>query len=115
MEAWDYSAALAFTDGTVIGSVLDRNGLRPGRIWITKDGLVVMASEAGVLDIPDEDIVKRTRVEPSRMFLVDTSRGCVVSDEEIKQQLAAQPYTQWVEEQLVRHRSAPSRNHRHEP
>ncbi|MCX2163911.1 glutamate synthase large subunit [Corynebacterium auriscanis] len=102
MEAWDGPAALAFTDGTVIGSVLDRNGLRPGRIWITKDGLVVMASEAGVLDIPEEDIVKRTRVEPGRMFLVDTARGTIVSDEEIKQQLAAQPYTQWVEDQLVR-------------
>ena len=102
MEAWDGPAAITFTDGTLIGATLDRNGLRPGRIWITKDGLVVMASEAGVLDIPDSEIVKRTRVEPGKMFLVDTSRGCVVEDEEIKQSLADQPYQEWVDEHLVK-------------
>ncbi|RAV31892.1 glutamate synthase large subunit [Corynebacterium heidelbergense] len=102
MEAWDGPAALAFTDGTVIGSVLDRNGLRPGRIWVTRDGLVVMASEAGVLDIPVEDIVQRTRVEPGKMFLVDTAQGRIIPDEEIKKQLADQPYREWVDEQLVR-------------
>ncbi|HJF11221.1 glutamate synthase large subunit [Corynebacterium falsenii] len=102
MEPWDGPAALAFTDGTVIGATLDRNGLRPGRIWITKDGLVVMASEAGVLDIPDSDIVERTRVEPGKMFLVDTARGCVVSDEEIKEKLASRPFQQWVDDNLVR-------------
>lgn len=101
MEPWDGPAALAFTDGTFIGSVLDRNGLRPGRITITKDGLVVMGSETGVLNIPDADIVKRTRVEPGRMFLVDTSQGKIFTDEEIKAQLAAKPYKQWVEENLV--------------
>ena len=108
MEAWDGPAAITFTDGTLIGATLDRNGLRPGRIWITKDGLVVMASEAGVLDIPDSEIVKRTRVEPGRMFLVDTSRGCVVEDEEIKQTLADQPYQQWVEENLVHESDLPT-------
>ena len=102
MEPWDGPAALAFTDGTIIGATLDRNGLRPGRIWITKDGLVVMASEAGVLDIPDYDIVERTRVEPGKMFLVDTARGCVVSDEEIKEKLASRPFQQWVDDNLVR-------------
>lgn len=102
MEPWDGPAALAFTDGTIIGATLDRNGLRPGRIWITKDGLVVMASEAGVLDIPDSDIVERTRVEPGKMFLVDTARGCVVSDEEIKEKLASRPFQQWVDDNLVR-------------
>ena len=108
MEAWDGPAALAFTDGTVIGSVLDRNGLRPGRIWITKDGLVVMASEAGVLDIPESDIVQRTRVEPGKMFLVDTARGCVVDDAELKRELANQPYKQWVDTQLVRAADLPA-------
>lgn len=107
MEAWDGPAALAFTDGTVIGSVLDRNGLRPGRIWVTRDGLVVMASEAGVLDIPDEDIIQRTRVEPGKMFLVDTSQGRIVPDEEIKRELAGPHYREWVEEQLVRSSELP--------
>lgn len=102
MEAWDGPAALTFTDGTIIGSVLDRNGLRPGRIWISKDGLVVLASEAGVLDIPDADIVQRTRVEPGKMFLVDTSQGRIVPDEEIKKELASQPYKEWVDTHLVR-------------
>ncbi|KAB3519268.1 glutamate synthase large subunit [Corynebacterium sp. zg254] len=108
MEAWDGPAALAFTDGTIIGSVLDRNGLRPGRIWITKDGLVVMASEAGVLNIKDEDVVKRTRVEPGKMFLVDTSRGCIVDDQEIKKELASQPYKEWVDTQLVQADNLPA-------
>ncbi|MBF4552482.1 glutamate synthase large subunit [Corynebacterium suicordis] len=108
MEPWDGPAALAFTDGTVIGSVLDRNGLRPGRICITKDGLVVMGSEAGVLEIPDADIVQRTRVEPGRMFLVDTSQGKIYTDEEVKATLLEQPYQQWVEENLVRTEELPA-------
>lgn len=107
MEPWDGPAALAFTDGTLIGAVLDRNGLRPGRIAITRDGLVVMGSEAGVLNIPDADIIQRTRVEPGRMFLVDTAQGKIVTDEEIKSRLASQPYQQWVVENLVRAEDLP--------
>ena len=93
MEPWDGPASIAFTDGTVIGAVLDRNGLRPSRYYVTKDDLVVMASEVGVLDIPPEDIVLKERLHPGRIFLVDTARGRIVSDEEIKRELAAaQPY-----------------------
>src|SRR5918912_4267843 len=89
MEAWDGPACVNFTDGTVIGAVLDRNGLRPGRWWQTKDGLVVLASEVGVLDIPAADIVAKGRLKPGRMFLVDTSLGRIVPDEEVKGALAA--------------------------
>jgi glutamate synthase (NADPH/NADH) large chain len=97
MEPWDGPASIAFTDGTVIGAVLDRNGLRPSRYIVTKDDLVVMASEVGVLDIPPEDIVLKERLHPGRIFLVDTARGKIVSDEEIKRELAsAQPYTEWL-------------------
>ncbi|AKK07611.1 glutamate synthase large subunit [Corynebacterium testudinoris] len=102
MEPWDGPAAVAFTDGTLIGAVLDRNGLRPGRIWVTRDGLVVMASEAGVLDLDPKDIVKRTRVQPGRMFLVDTAAGRIVPDAEIKSSLSnAKPYRQWIRENFV--------------
>ena len=98
MEPWDGPAAVAFTDSRYIGALLDRNGLRPGRIWVTDDDLVVMASEAGVVDIPDEKIVKRTRVRPGRMFLVDMEEGRIVPDEEIKHTLATRaPYGEWIE------------------
>ncbi len=73
MEPWDGPACVTFTDGTVIGAVLDRNGLRPGRYWVTDDGLVVLASEVGVLDIPPETVVRKGRLQPGRMFLVDTA------------------------------------------
>ena len=89
MEPWDGPASIAFTDGTVIGAVLDRNGLRPSRYYVTKDDLVIMASEVGVLDIPPEDIVLKERLHPGRIFLVDTARGRIVSDEEVKRELAA--------------------------
>jgi glutamate synthase (ferredoxin) len=102
MEPWDGPASIAFTDGTLIGAVLDRNGLRPSRYYVTKDDLVVMASEVGVLDIPDEDILVKERLHPGRIFLIDTSKGRIVSDEEIKTQLAsAQPYARWLAEHLV--------------
>ena len=84
MEPWDGPASMAFTDGTVIGAVLDRNGLRPSRYWVTKDGLVVMASEAGVLDIPPEEVEFKGRLRPGRMFLVDTAQGRIIADDEIK-------------------------------
>ncbi len=103
MEPWDGPASIAFTDGTVIGAVLDRNGLRPSRYVVTKDGLVVMASEVGVLDIPPEDIVLKNRLQPGRMFLVDTAQGRIVDDDELKESMAArQPYRQWLAENLVK-------------
>src|SRR5437868_13883116 len=88
MEPWDGPAAIAFTDGRVIGATLDRNGLRPGRYVVTKDGLVVMASEAGVLDIAAERVESKGRLQPGKMFLVDTVEGRIVSDREIKHRLA---------------------------
>ena len=97
MEPWDGPASIAFTDGTVIGAVLDRNGLRPSRYYVTKDDLVIMASEVGVLDIPPEDILLKERLHPGRIFLVDTAQGRIVSDEEIKRELAAaHPYGEWL-------------------
>src|SRR5262249_1232206 len=102
MEPWDGPASIAFTDGTVIGAVLDRNGLRPSRYYVTRDDLVVMASEVGVLDIRPEDVLVKERLHPCRIFLVDTSKGRIVDDEEIKRELAAQhPYAQWLERHLV--------------
>ena len=93
MEPWDGPASVAFTDGTVIGAVLDRNGLRPSRYWVTDDGLVVMASEVGVLDIDPAKIVRKGRLQPGRMFLIDTAQGRIIEDDEIKRTLAeAQPY-----------------------
>jgi glutamate synthase (NADPH) large chain len=103
MEAWDGPASIAFSDGTVIGAVLDRNGLRPSRYVVTKDGLVVMASEVGVLDIAPENVLAKGRLQPGRMFLVDTAAGRIVDDDEIKASMAARhPYRQWLDEQLVR-------------
>ncbi|HET7105080.1 MAG TPA: glutamate synthase central domain-containing protein, partial [Terracidiphilus sp.] len=102
MEPWDGPAAIAFTDGRVIGATLDRNGLRPGRYIVTKDDLVVLASEAGVIEVPAEDIRKKGRLQPGRMFLVDTVEQRIISDAEIKKQLAArQPYGDWLREQQV--------------
>jgi glutamate synthase (NADPH/NADH) large chain len=102
MEPWDGPASIAFTDGTVIGAVLDRNGLRPSRYWVTDDGLVVMASEVGVLDIPPAQVVQRGRLQPGRMFLVDTSQGRIVADEEIKESLAAEhPYGDWLADNQI--------------
>ncbi|WP_431234253.1 glutamate synthase large subunit [Mycolicibacterium psychrotolerans] len=98
MEPWDGPAAVCFTDGTVIGAVLDRNGLRPSRVWVTKDGLVVLASEAGVLNLDPSTVVRKMRLQPGRMFLVDTAQGRIVSDEEIKAELAAaHPYQEWLD------------------
>jgi len=102
MEPWDGPAAIAFTDGKVIGATLDRNGLRPGRYVVTKDDLVVLASEAGVLEVPAKDVRKKGRLQPGRMFLVDTVEKRIISDAEIKKQLAGrQPYATWLKEQQV--------------
>ena len=98
MEPWDGPAAVAFTDGKMIGATLDRNGLRPARFLITDDDLVLMASEMGVLDIPQNKIIKKWRLQPGKMFLIDLQAGRIVDDAELKQQLAtAKPYRQWIE------------------
>ena len=102
MEPWDGPASIAFTDGTVVGAVLDRNGLRPSRYWVTDDGLVVMASEAGVLEIDPSKVVQKGRLQPGHMFLVDTAQGRIVGDEEIKRELAEQhPYEDWLHGGLI--------------
>ena len=110
MEPWDGPAAVAFTDGTVIGAVLDRNGLRPARYWVTDDGLVVLASEVGVLDLDPATVVRKGRLQPGRMFLVDTSKGRIVDDDEIKAELAAEhPYAEWLADDQVRLEDLPPR------
>ena len=102
MEPWDGPASIAFTDGTVIGAVLDRNGLRPSRYWVTDDDLVIMASEVGVLDVDPAKVVHKGRLQPGRMFLVDTAAGRIIDDAEIKGALAGEhPYAQWLDEQQV--------------
>jgi glutamate synthase (NADPH) large chain len=114
MEPWDGPASIAFTDGIRVGAVLDRNGLRPSRYYVTKDDLVVMASEVGVLDVPPERIVKKGRLQPGRIFYVDTSEGRIVSDDEVKERVAKQhPYREWLERYSVqmRHLSKPVRVH----
>jgi len=102
-EPWDGPASIAFTDGRVIGAVLDRNGLRPSRYVVTKDGFVVMASEVGVLDIAPDNVEHKDRLQPGRMFLVDTEQGRIVGDDEIKESMAARkPYRQWLDANLRR-------------
>ncbi len=108
IEPWDGPASIAFTDGARVGAVLDRNGLRPSRYYVTKDGLVIMASEVGVLDIPPEQILEKGRLQPGRMFLVDTEEKRIISDEELKQQVATQhPYQQWLDENLLHFNELP--------
>ncbi len=103
MEPWDGPAAIAFTDGRQIGATLDRNGLRPARYVVTSDDLVIMASEAGVLPVPESQIVKKWRLQPGKMFLIDMEVGRIVDDKEIKDQLsAARPYRQWIENLRIR-------------
>ncbi|GAA4422283.1 glutamate synthase large subunit [Georgenia halophila] len=112
IEPWDGPAAICFTDGTHIGAVMDRNGLRPGRYWITDDGLVVLASESGVLDLDPARICQKGRLEPGRMFLVDTGTGRVVDDREVKRSLAdAHPYGRWLSEGLIHLEDLPPRDH----
>jgi glutamate synthase (ferredoxin) len=102
MEPWDGPASIAFTDGTVIGAVLDRNGLRPSRYYVTKDDVVIMASEVGVLDIPADRVLHKGRLQPGRIFLIDTAQGRIIADEEIKTRLASErPYDQWLRQHLI--------------
>ncbi|WP_186759328.1 glutamate synthase large subunit [Arthrobacter alpinus] len=112
MEPWDGPAAVSFTDGTQVGATLDRNGLRPCRYWVTDDGLVVFASEVGVLEIAPEKIVEKGRVAPGKMFVVDTENGRLIRDQEVKAQLAAsQPYKEWAKENTIRLAELPEREH----
>ena len=102
MEPWDGPALIAFTDGSVVGAVLDRNGLRPGRYWVTSDGLVVLASEVGVLDLDPATVIRKGRLQPGRVFLADTASGRIVEDEEVKAALAAEhPYEAWLHAGLI--------------
>ena len=110
MEPWDGPACVAFTDGTVIGAVLDRNGLRPGRYWVTRDGLVVLASEVGVLDIDPADVVRKGRLQPGRVFLADTGRRRILEDADVKSSLASEhPYEDWLHAGLLHLDDLPDR------
>ncbi|SDQ45262.1 glutamate synthase large subunit [Quadrisphaera sp. DSM 44207] len=112
MEPWDGPACVTFSDGTLIGAVLDRNGLRPSRYWVSDDGLVVLASEVGVLDLDPASVVRKGRLQPGRMFLVDTAEGRIVEDEEVKGALAAEhPYGEWLHAGMVRLEDLPEREH----
>jgi len=112
MEPWDGPACVTFTNGHQVGAVLDRNGLRPSRFWVTKDGLVVLASEVGVLDFPAESIERKGRLQPGKMFLVDIEQGRIIEDGEIKDELAnAAPYKQWLSDGMVKLSELPSREH----
>ncbi len=116
MEPWDGPASIAFTDGIKIGAVLDRNGLRPSRYYVTKDDLVIMASEVGVLDVPPERVLQKGRLQPGRMFLIDTEEGRIVADEEIKHKIASEyPYRLWLKENLLTLEELPEAAHVHEP
>ena len=98
MEPWDGPATVPFTDGRYIGAVLDRNGLRPSRYTVTKDGFVVLSSEAGVIDVAPENVVLKGRVQPGKMFLVDLKQKRIISDEEMKMEMAqSQPYKEWLD------------------
>jgi glutamate synthase (NADPH) large chain len=110
MEPWDGPALIAFSDGTIVGAVLDRNGLRPGRYWVTSDGLVVLASEVGVLDLDPATVVRKGRLQPGRIFLADTAAGRIIEDEEVKAQLAAaQPYGDWLHAGMLHLNRLPGR------
>src|SRR6185295_9694336 len=108
MEPWDGPAAMVFTDGKQIGATLDRNGLRPARYIVTDDDLVVMASESGVLPIPENKIDKKWRLQPGKMFLIDFEQGRIVDDEELKNQFAsAKPYRQWIQNVRIKLEDVP--------
>jgi glutamate synthase (ferredoxin) len=111
-EPWDGPASVAFTDGVCIGACLDRNGLRPSRYYVTKDDRVIMASEVGVLDVAPENVVRKGRLQPGRMFLIDTRDGRIVTDDELKAKMAGEhPYRQWLQENLVKLENLPQPPH----
>lgn len=112
MEPWDGPAAVVFTDGTLVGATLDRNGLRPGRFVVTEDGFVILASEIGVAHIPADRIVRKGRLQPGKMFLIDTAKGQIIEDEEIKREVAAlEPWGEWLESRRINLRDLPEREH----
>ncbi|WP_026554308.1 glutamate synthase large subunit [Arthrobacter sp. 35W] len=112
MEPWDGPAAVSFTDGTLVGATLDRNGLRPGRYWITEDGLIIFASEVGVFNVEPAKVVKKGRVAPGKMFLVDTDAGRIISDSEVKAEMAgANPWAEWVADNIISLKDLPEREH----
>ncbi|MFD3944527.1 glutamate synthase large subunit [Streptomyces sp. NPDC058579] len=112
MEPWDGPACVTFTDGVQVGAVLDRNGLRPGRYWVTDEGLVVLSSEVGVLDIDPAKVVRKGRLQPGKMFLVDTAEHRIIEDDEIKAGLAAEkPYAEWLETGEIELSDLPEREH----
>ena len=112
MEPWDGPAAVIFTDGTLVGATLDRNGLRPGRFVVTEDGFIILASEIGVANIPPEKIVRKGRLQPGKMFLIDTASGQIIEDEQIKSEVAAaEPWGNWLEENMINLRDLPEREH----
>ena len=116
LEPWDGPASITFTNGEIIGAVLDRNGLRPSRYTVTKDGLVVMASEVGVFDVAPENVLKKGRLQPGRMFLVDTKEGRIVADEEIKEKISGEkPYREWINEHQLHINDLPKPFFTHEP
>ncbi|ODR96523.1 glutamate synthase subunit alpha [Methyloceanibacter stevinii] len=111
MEPWDGPAAMAFTDGRQIGATLDRNGLRPARYFVTDDGLVVMASETGVLPFPEDKIVEKWRLQPGRMLLIDLEKGCIISDEEVKAEMTdSHPYQEWLDRTQIQVHELPGAN-----
>ena len=115
MEPWDGPAALAFTDGIQIGSILDRNGLRPARYVVTRDDRVIMASEVGAIEIPEEDIVRKGRLQPGRMFLVDTRQGRIIDDQELKSEICnSKPYREWLDANSIQLESLPLKDPVHQ-
>lgn len=112
MEPWDGPAAVVFTDGSLVGATLDRNGLRPGRFVVTEDGFVILASEIGVAEIPADRIVRKGRLQPGKMFLIDTGKGLIIEDDEIKQEMAAlEPWGEWLEANRINLKDLPEREH----
>ena len=113
MEPWDGPASILFSDGDVVGAVLDRNGLRPSRYYVTSDGRLILSSEVGVLDVPAGEIVEKSRLQPGRMLLVDTVQGRIIGDDELKEHYAArQPYGEWLDANLLHLRELPIPNKR---
>ena len=112
MEPWDGPAAVVFTDGDLVGATLDRNGLRPGRFVVTEDGFVILASEIGVAHIPADRIVRKGRLQPGKMFLIDTVKGEIIEDDEIKREVASmEPWGEWLESRRINLRDLPEREH----
>ncbi len=112
MEPWDGPAAVVFTDGNLVGATLDRNGLRPGRFIVTEDGFVILASEIGVSDISPDRIVRKGRLQPGKMFLIDTEQGSIIEDEQIKAEVASlEPWGQWLEQSRINLKDLPEREH----